>query len=446
MFLALLVNQGNQGVDSFEDGPGGLLYPFPPPPTSFNSTVRRLTQGPGGGQFLPLPQIRGSYTPERSPAPASEHNEGRKTRSGHYGAQASSASRQRAVKTGRVTKRMRRQEAAERSTTLLRPLSELAKGLPNVEVFDIEKFVNRPLEERKEEATDGKRVKRPLNAFILYRKAFQKVAMAYCGTNKNQDASSYCGISWRQLESKSLQRQFKHWAEIEAQRHREAHPAYKYAPKKSEFDVDDDPSSDGEYVEMRTAARPNQQKTAPRQARKRAKAVENDDGELPTMDEAQPLSHADTFGHSSLVARETHHDQWAGPSAQPGFQHHNFPPQYSHAVQTHSQATGSEHLDYYEFGHLAVPEPDWTNVGPGTVDPRLFGDGYSQSWPLGQDMDAFDQLDPDQRLGALMPALDEDGSHNAYLRGQTGDWDVELLREEDIDEAFRAKVPANNDQ
>ncbi|KAJ3454283.1 hypothetical protein MRS44_018177 [Fusarium solani] len=67
---------------------------------------------------------------------------------------------------------------------------------------NIENYVQRNLIERRSEARNGK-IKRPLNAFMLYRMAFRDVAEQLYVTKDQQRVSKICGESWLQ-ETKEL--------------------------------------------------------------------------------------------------------------------------------------------------------------------------------------------------------------------------------------------------
>ncbi|PTB39748.1 hypothetical protein M441DRAFT_110959, partial [Trichoderma asperellum CBS 433.97] len=73
-------------------------------------------------------------------------------------------------------------------------------------------------------------IKRPLNAFMLYRKFYQDVAKTCCTKNNHQQVSTVCGDSWKNLESSQLVREFTRLAAEERKRHVEAFPSYKYDP------------------------------------------------------------------------------------------------------------------------------------------------------------------------------------------------------------------------
>jgi len=113
------------------------------------------------------------------------------------------------------------------------PISELTKD-SMVPVADIDTYVRRSSEVRRQEIETGKnpgKVKRPMNAFMLYRKAYQQRAKEWADQYNHQVVSQVCGKSWP-LEPDELRLQFKAWAEIERENHQKAHPNYKFAPSK----------------------------------------------------------------------------------------------------------------------------------------------------------------------------------------------------------------------
>ncbi|KAF8860945.1 hypothetical protein BDZ45DRAFT_672215 [Acephala macrosclerotiorum] len=99
-------------------------------------------------------------------------------------------------------------------------------------LIDIEAYVNRPAAERQLEAENNKvpgKVKRPMNSFMLYRKAYQLRAKEYGLMTNHQVVSQLCGDSWP-LEPEEIREQFAEWARVERDRHEEAHPGYKFTP------------------------------------------------------------------------------------------------------------------------------------------------------------------------------------------------------------------------
>ncbi|TPX17438.1 uncharacterized protein E0L32_003081 [Thyridium curvatum] len=158
------------------------------------------------------------------------------------------------VVSGRVRKaapkKKTRRSAADNVTQLETPLSQL-KG-PQVDrapVADIATYVNRSLEDRREEIMKGKmpgKIKRPMNAFMLYRKAYQNRAKQWCLHNNHQVVSRVCGQSWP-LEPDQVRQQFNKWAIIERTNHQKAHPDYKFTPAKPRKKDDDDDDRDFQY-------------------------------------------------------------------------------------------------------------------------------------------------------------------------------------------------------
>ncbi|KAL8370965.1 hypothetical protein RB595_001021 [Gaeumannomyces hyphopodioides] len=133
-----------------------------------------------------------------------------------------------------------------------RPLSELAVEM-GVEVDDMHKYVTRSVEERRQEIDrvgikDRGRIKRPMNSFMLYRKAYQAMTKKYCGQDNHQVVSRVCGDSWRHLESDEFKAEFERLAKLDRAGHKAAWPDYKFKPAKprgkkgKDGDEDDDPN------------------------------------------------------------------------------------------------------------------------------------------------------------------------------------------------------------
>jgi hypothetical protein len=125
-------------------------------------------------------------------------------------------------------------KADKKIAKLEKPLSELTKDWTHVPVADIEAYVNRSVEERRREVDEGKvpgKVKRPMNSFMLYRKAYQNRTKDWCLQNNHQVVSQVCGDSWP-LEPDEVKDQFNEWAKTERQNHQNAHPGYKFSPTK----------------------------------------------------------------------------------------------------------------------------------------------------------------------------------------------------------------------
>ncbi|PSR81616.1 high mobility group box domain-containing protein, partial [Coniella lustricola] len=102
-------------------------------------------------------------------------------------------------------------------------------------MLEIEAYINRTAEVRRKEISSDRKqpgkVKRPMNSFMLYRKAFQNHTKAYCEHNNHQVVSKVCGASWDQ-EPEHIRKQFADWAKMERANHQLAHPGYKFTPAK----------------------------------------------------------------------------------------------------------------------------------------------------------------------------------------------------------------------
>jgi hypothetical protein len=117
---------------------------------------------------------------------------------------------------------------------LTKPLSELTKEMTSVAVIDIEAYVHRSAEERQKEVDEGKfpgKIKRPMNSFMLYRKAYQNRTKDWCLQNNHQVVSQICGESWP-MEPEAIKDKFINLARIERANHQNAHPGYKFSPSK----------------------------------------------------------------------------------------------------------------------------------------------------------------------------------------------------------------------
>ncbi|KAK0104557.1 hypothetical protein ONS95_004844 [Cadophora gregata] len=143
--------------------------------------------------------------------------------------------RSRAVKSPKPKKGKAAKAKAEKKVAKLeQPLSELTKDWDHLPIVDIEAYVNRSAEERRKEVESGKvpgKVKRPMNSFMLYRKAYQGRTKDWCLQNNHQIVSQVCGDSWP-LEPEHIKEQYSEWARIERINHQNAHPGYKFSPSK----------------------------------------------------------------------------------------------------------------------------------------------------------------------------------------------------------------------
>lgn len=138
------------------------------------------------------------------------------------------------TKTKAPRQKKNKAKAEKKADKLTEPLSVLTKDYEHVPVVDIDAYVNRSAEVRLREIEEGKqpgKVKRPMNSFMLYRKAYQNRTKNFCLENNHQVVSQVCGDSWP-LEPDAVREQFNEWARIERTNHQNAHPGYKFSPSK----------------------------------------------------------------------------------------------------------------------------------------------------------------------------------------------------------------------
>ncbi|KAK0733361.1 hypothetical protein B0T26DRAFT_736306 [Lasiosphaeria miniovina] len=213
--------------------------------------IRQSQSQPTSRYGTPVPQPYS--TPATSPPTPSRGSDIMTTRSN-----VTTGSKVLAPRSGRIEKSAPKKKAKkERAKTpknvpnLDRPMSELTEA-SQIPVADIETYVHRSSEVRQQEVDTGKnpgRVKRPMNAFMLYRKAYQQRAKEWASQHNHQVVSRVCGLSWP-LEPESVRQQFKAWADLERDNHQKAHPDYKFTPSKPQkAKYDDGHKSDNSDLE-----------------------------------------------------------------------------------------------------------------------------------------------------------------------------------------------------
>ncbi|KAI1415694.1 hypothetical protein F5Y13DRAFT_207359 [Hypoxylon sp. FL1857] len=133
-----------------------------------------------------------------------------------------------------VKKPKKRRGKGTEAVVLEAPLSVLVKDISTVQDTNIEEYVNRTAEVRKHEvdASKEQKIKRPMNAFMLYRKAYQNRTKEWKKHDNHQVISQVCGTSWN-MEPQELRDQYDAWAKVERDNHRAAFPDYRFTPSKS---------------------------------------------------------------------------------------------------------------------------------------------------------------------------------------------------------------------
>ncbi|KAK3299098.1 uncharacterized protein B0H64DRAFT_316612 [Chaetomium fimeti] len=182
---------------------------------------------PSSSSYGPIPEPYN--TPATSPPTPSRGSDIMSTR----GSSRVLGPRSTRIEKSTMKKKKERAKPPKNLPVLDRPMSELTKA-SLIPVADIESYVQRSSDVRREEIEIGKnpgRVKRPMNAFMLYRKAYQQRAKEWASQHNHQIVSRVCGMSWP-LEPEHVRQQFKSWADTERDNHQKAHPNYKFTPAK----------------------------------------------------------------------------------------------------------------------------------------------------------------------------------------------------------------------
>ncbi|RYO76019.1 hypothetical protein DL762_009862 [Monosporascus cannonballus] len=219
-------------------------YPYPPETYQPGYAVDNSPYPPPPEALVATPHA-GYSTPATSP-PTPLQSDGMRTRSGKAirTSQASSMSRQyRAdpytkpspkpkAKGGAKKKKQAKEDDGE--FIMDAPLSVLCEEMANVKEIDIDAYAKRTVEERRNEVLRSKngKTKRPSNAFMLYRKAYQNRAKEVKKHDNHQVVSKVCGSSWKR-EQPAVKAYFNELARIESELHREAFPDYKFTPAKA---------------------------------------------------------------------------------------------------------------------------------------------------------------------------------------------------------------------
>ncbi|OAA61147.1 hmg box protein [Niveomyces insectorum RCEF 264] len=320
------------------------------------------------------------------------------------------------------------------SGTIDQPLSVLTKDwdMPSV---DIDAYVRRSADERQQEVERGKvpgKIKRAMNAFMLYRKAYQDGAKRWAQQSNHQIVSKVCGRSWS-MEPASVRRQFNEWAVLERDNHRKAHPEYKFTPSKPRKKGKDDPDDESDLDDPEWGGRRNlggKYRSASR--------TPMDDGTMEYEHEhAQAQAHLHSGGggvggggFASLYAPA----QVADVSSFPSY-HHGAPQHLPHLARhaatpydANAFAGGAMHYHPVPAGHeyrledMAFAHSHQQNAG---FAPMPHPSGYQHGYGLGGQ---YAQLDPAmvaQPLGGV-PSHGS-SSHAMHAAGLSAHVDPSLM-------------------
>ncbi|EMT66795.1 Transcription factor ste11 [Fusarium odoratissimum] len=399
----------SQGSDvSFQGYAGGLgitSNPYGPltDEIGYNVGCTRAQEEPTAE---PTKQNHLPYTPEASPSAPCPSSDAITTRSGLNIAKKSLISRSPAVKTGRVQKRSRAEKAKNATNMLSKPLSEAARDFPDIHVSDIEAFVSRPTEERLSETSRNKKagqIKRPMNAFMLYRKAYQEVAKTQCSQNNHQHVSKVCGAAWV-LEPAQIKENFDQWARIERVNHQRAHPGYKFTPSKPRK-VKRDGDGNDDYSD-------------------------NDSGWNGGGGRKSRFRHATRLGETPVA-----YDAASNAIGEPAIpSYHDIGLNINNEVISRTPSPGA--IDYPVHGldgfanYYGPPGSSFDNAAPHLFGPAQYDiyDGIPATVPFDQE-GWVSHVESGQGLMPVMGGYEDTTAQDVYLKGSKDDWKVEIMDE-----------------
>ncbi|KAB8212888.1 hypothetical protein BDV33DRAFT_210745 [Aspergillus novoparasiticus] len=114
--------------------------------------------------------------------------------------------------------------------TLAYPLSQLPEHMADISARKVECWVRRVSEDRHQEASQRGRVPRPVNVFLLYRKAYLELSRELLGQADCNRLSVLIGQSWN-METPEVRLLYERLAKVERACHRQAFPNYRFSPK-----------------------------------------------------------------------------------------------------------------------------------------------------------------------------------------------------------------------
>lgn len=228
---------------------------------------------------------------------------------------------------------------------------------------DIDAYVNRSVDVRQQEVKgtkDGK-IKRPMNAFMLYRKGFQNRIKEHQKNENHQGVSKVAGDGWG-LEDEHVRNQFNQWSQIERQMHAAAFPHYKFKPIKT-----------------------NKASTEP------GNVSEGDESELEDNWSGVPAG-----GKRMYAANDDPEGEYrpSGRVSNPGYGYqHSLPPSHPMSQQSPYQASPYQHhqslrpvcnVSHYQYSnpHTRMPQPYPTNSGGHYLNRRVEVQEHQLPHPL----------------------------------------------------------------
>lgn len=320
----------------------------------------------------------------------------------------------------------------------------MAVEVPHIFVPDAAVFATRTVEQRREEATIAGKIKRPLNAFMLYRRSYQNVAKTCCTRNNHQQVSAVCGDSWTTCEPSEVVSEFNRLATIERQMHELAFPNYKYDPLHTKKGDDKDtvssqPSTAGSLVDIGGS---DLTRGGPAK-RNRRKPSKYDEFILSGAEGySQAIVQQSTFQERTAAVAAAH-PYWTTPALQThampySEEQHVYPdpssfPQYG-MPSGEDQVVSRSAPPVFQglYGDAMGHSFNYTEI---FIDPSLLpcqpGVAYGFSNGPVAVQEQWHPLAGTERshTEAVMPEMDMEASYDAYLRGTERDWKVEQLDE-----------------
>ena len=323
--------------------------------------------------------------------------------------------------------------------------------MPDVIVYDVGTYAQRPVSVRQQEAAEQSKVKRPLNDFVLYRKAYIDVVKARFmlgeKTINQQRVSRICGDSWK-MEVPEIKSKFKELSNMERDRHGQAFPEYKYAPKQGKKPKSEDaatPAQGKPRTKLSNRVASRRPATSSSSSRVRSRGQLGYEG-FPRTAQAGALAEQQrSFGGDAY---------WCSPGIQPLFPgcgaghssaqaqiiypgYHSMCPmvEFSYkmgeVIKEELPSAGSD------MAHPVPPiDPNLEGFSDPClelcIDPSLLprlGESMYQCVPPGGHLKSHRGLRDGGEVMATMPDLDVDGAHNAYLKGGLDDWHIEHFDE-----------------
>lgn len=259
---------------------------------------------------------------------------------------------------------------------LEKALSESAEQYPE-DYIDPETYVKRSVEERQQKSLEEGKISRPLNSYMLYRKAYQQVARKVIRKDQQQSASQTVGTSWTKLEHDDVKSRFRALAKIDHQMHHKAFPSYKYTPTQGK-----NPRNSPESRKLPIPVEGQLTQQPEDQDMEFDLAISSTEFTSPTSEATKPLlSHED-----SISWWQEEHQNVAAPFSRNGVSSHG----YDAYLMPDSACFDSQAVDSFQ-GHGPVQlSVQIAQLAPGQleglgmencIDPSLFSSTGSSSSP-----------------------------------------------------------------